>query len=267
METTVPTVTDSTILCKNCDTAFQGQYCPECGQKSSVARVTLKHVFTELRQHFINFDQGFLFTIKQLMLRPGHAIREYLEGKRVHFIKPVRFVFWMTTINFLLFHYLQLDRWMMENIAKDRSEKQRQFTEGFMQYLFDHPVLVQVIMIPSVAFFSWLFARKRGYNYAEHLVLSAYVMAGLSFLGLFNGPLFLLFKDVVPLGWYTLTSMFLWVGYQAWTYQQFFKFRQWYTGILRSLLVVFCGYFGLIVFTTIITVIYLIVVNAPAQGQ
>ncbi|MCK6693727.1 MAG: DUF3667 domain-containing protein, partial [Thermoanaerobaculia bacterium] len=89
----------------------------ECGQKAKTKRITTKTVWEEVRKSVIHYDQGFSYTVLQLLRRPGHAIREYLEGKRVNHIKPVKFLLWSTAINFLVFHLLGLDAEMINSIA------------------------------------------------------------------------------------------------------------------------------------------------------
>ena len=78
--------------CKNCVFEFEEKFCPQCGQKAKTKRITTKTVWEEVRRSMIHYDSGFFFTMLQLLRRPGHAIREYLEGKRTMHFKPVKFM-------------------------------------------------------------------------------------------------------------------------------------------------------------------------------
>ncbi|PSD44274.1 hypothetical protein C7E23_04010 [Elizabethkingia anophelis] len=73
--------------CLNCNEELVGKYCNNCSQPASTHRFSLSHVFKHDFVHGIfHFDKGFFFTIKELFTRPGHSIREYVQGKRVkHF--------------------------------------------------------------------------------------------------------------------------------------------------------------------------------------
>ena len=75
--------------CKNCDNIYTGSFCNLCGQKSSVHRITWKHMFHDMTHAMFHLDKGIIHSAKELAFRPGHAIREYLDGKRVNHFNPL----------------------------------------------------------------------------------------------------------------------------------------------------------------------------------
>ncbi|MCU0417453.1 MAG: DUF3667 domain-containing protein [Cytophagaceae bacterium] len=76
--------------CKNCGNDLTGNFCSYCGQKSDVDRLDFKYVQSHFRKIFFKyFDKGIIYTCKQLVTRPGHTIREYLEGKRIKHYDPI----------------------------------------------------------------------------------------------------------------------------------------------------------------------------------
>lgn len=237
-------------VCKNCDFEYEGKFCPQCGQKAKTKRITMKQVFNDARQHFIHFDQGFLYTIKALLLRPGHAVREYLEGKRVKHIRPVKFMFWSAAISFLVFHFIGLDKDMLEKMGQQQHSGNNQVSQRFGEKVFslfsEHPAIALFIMIPLIAFWSRVLFRRYQYNYAEHFVLNAYLMGEVSLASIVTAPLSKLIgqftTSTVPM---TLFSVSFWVGYFAWSYSQFFQSKTigvWLKGGLTILL----GYFMMI---------------------
>lgn len=238
------------IVCKNCDFEYEGKFCPQCGQKAKTKRITMKQVFNDARQHFIHFDQGFLYTIKALLLRPGHAVREYLEGKRVKHIRPVKFMFWSAAISFLVFHFIGLDKDMLEKIEQQQQSANNQLSQRFAEKVFglfsDHPAITLFIMIPLIAFWSWLLFRRFRYNYAEHFVLNAYLMGEISLASIVISPLSKLIGKMTTSTWpMTLFAVVIWAGYFGWSYRQFFQsktFGVWVKGCLSILI----GYFSMI---------------------
>jgi hypothetical protein len=72
---------DST--CANCGTALAGDYCHECGQKRQILR-TPQYLFT----------------------RPGFLTREFIEGRRVRYITPVRLYLSMIALFSVVFALL-----------------------------------------------------------------------------------------------------------------------------------------------------------------
>ena len=80
------------IICKNCGNLFTGKFCNNCGQKHSNQRLTFKLLLHDLVHAFTHLDKGFLFTIKEMALRPGHTIRDYIQGKRAGHANPLMMV-------------------------------------------------------------------------------------------------------------------------------------------------------------------------------
>ncbi|MEO1438715.1 MAG: DUF3667 domain-containing protein, partial [Bacteroidota bacterium] len=94
------------MICKNCGADFHGKYCPECGQAAKTDRISGRYLLSELSEGIVQIDRGFLHTIKALTLQPGHRIRHFLAGKRVHFYKPIGFLLITSTIYVLTAYFL-----------------------------------------------------------------------------------------------------------------------------------------------------------------
>lgn len=66
--------------CLNCTAPVTQNYCANCGQKSTAHRYSIKHF---LAHDFIYgvwyIDKG-IFTLKGLFARPGHSVREFIQG-------------------------------------------------------------------------------------------------------------------------------------------------------------------------------------------
>lgn len=93
--------------CPNCQQELQGEnFCPQCGQKNDVRRITFWHFINESLSNFFAVDGRFLHTIKKLFLSPGRVPKDFLEGKRVRYMNPVR-VYFLSSL--LLLFILQID--------------------------------------------------------------------------------------------------------------------------------------------------------------
>ena len=84
--------------CKNCDQNFVGEFCNHCGQNARVQRVDSNYILGQISSSLLQIDRGFLFTMKEMFIRPGHSIREYLAGKRVQHFKPVTYLLLISAI-------------------------------------------------------------------------------------------------------------------------------------------------------------------------
>lgn len=76
--------------CLNCKTPMSGPYCFQCGQheKSSLRHVGL--LVRDILDDVLNLDSRAVRTLKPLLFRPGFLTKEYLSGKRMRFVPPLR---------------------------------------------------------------------------------------------------------------------------------------------------------------------------------
>jgi hypothetical protein len=122
-----------------------------------------------------HFDKGMLYTIKQLLLRPGFMQHDYLEGKRSKHQKPFAMFFVCGTLTALALYWI--------NIAVGKLYNDGDVEEGhYYQHYF---ALAQMCLAPAYALVSWMIFSKR-YNFAEYLVIILY-----------NTSMLLLFVSVV----------------------------------------------------------------------
>jgi Protein of unknown function (DUF3667) len=88
--------------CLNCQTEVVGRYCHKCGQENLEPKETVWH----LVQHFFNdithFDGKFFETVKFLLRRPGFLSVEYMRGRRMAYLNPIRMYVFTSAIFFII---------------------------------------------------------------------------------------------------------------------------------------------------------------------
>lgn len=88
--------------CASCGTTFVGNYCPRCGQSAGIGQFS----FTNTIQLFLNvwgFGNRSMFrSIRDLILRPGYMIRDYLRGMHSAYFPPFEMFFIMATVSLLV---------------------------------------------------------------------------------------------------------------------------------------------------------------------
>lgn len=191
------TETSATIhTCKNCGTEYQGSFCPNCGQKLITKRYTLKESLLSFINSIVNVDRGLWHTSINLLIKPGQVIRDVLGGKTVTYLHPFRYlIIWLTlqtflTINLGLIERLQ-DVMPMANqqaISAEQAEFQQKFYTIYIGYMNAWLAL----MIPFYSFGTWVAFRKHKLNYAEHLIVTAYIFGQTSLIGILIIPLYYL---------------------------------------------------------------------------
>ncbi len=224
-----------TVCCKNCGNEFSGNFCPECGQKAKTSKIDIKYLREEAKYTLFHLNNGFFYTTKELFTRPGHATREFVEGKRVRHYKPILFLFVLAGLYGFLLNAININALQVVT----PQGKEYEAVHDAMHWMARHYSLAELLFLPFTALASWLAFRVWQYNYFEHLVINAYG-AGLRLaIQIIVFPLSVLaagtvFSFVVS-GIITIIS-FLTTG---WLFAQFFKDKPLDKVILRLLLLVF----------------------------
>jgi uncharacterized protein DUF3667 len=99
------------IICKNCGEPVEKKFCPSCGQKASVKRIEMKWLLHQLPHAVWHIEKGFFYNVKQLFIRPGHAIHDFLIGKRKPFFNPLSYLAILILVNSLIMYYLEIHRY------------------------------------------------------------------------------------------------------------------------------------------------------------
>lgn len=76
--------------CLNCGTNIQLRFCPECGQQEIDSDPTVREILHDVAQQLFGWDGKIFATFRLLVQRPGELTREYLAGRRVRYLSPVR---------------------------------------------------------------------------------------------------------------------------------------------------------------------------------
>jgi hypothetical protein len=88
--------------CLNCQAEVVGRYCHQCGQENLEPKETVWH----LVQHFFNdithFDGKFFATVKYLLRKPGFLSLEYMRGRRMSYLNPIRMYVFTSAIFFII---------------------------------------------------------------------------------------------------------------------------------------------------------------------
>jgi len=125
--------------CLNCGHPLDisDRYCPYCSQVNSTKKLSLKDFFEEFFASFISYDSKLLKTLGALLLRPGKITREYIDGKRMAYTNPFRFLLSLAIIYFLMINFTG----NFSDLDKFGKDKNTDFLESFDNYgLSEDPV-------------------------------------------------------------------------------------------------------------------------------
>jgi hypothetical protein len=204
-------------FCKKCKKKLSGNFCTDCGSPKELKRIDKKYVLAEIGS-VLNFDKGIFYTVKELLIRPGKTVQEFILEDRNRIVKPVVFVIVCSLIYTIfqqLFH----------------------FEDGYVNYSFDENSTSTVIfewisrnygysnILMAVFIGLWIniFFKKYGYTFFEILILLCFVMGtGMLLFTLFGVIDSFVDLKVVDKGF------FIGILYISWAIGQFFDKKNYF---------------------------------------
>ena len=170
--------------CANCDRAIDGpgqKFCPACGQATPAHRIDWHFLGHELEHSVLHMDRGIFYSLKELMLRPGHLMRDYIEGRRANQVKPLLLLMLSAAVVVLLGKYLLggdligpsmqvgAGTGVEANVAAASAKTTAE------DWINAHLAVFTLLLLPFEAGAFWLAFKGKGLNYPEWLVISAFL--------------------------------------------------------------------------------------------
>jgi hypothetical protein len=91
--------------CENCGSELRGHWCSQCGQPAVDYRRSFRHVIVDVLDSFLNWDSKFFTTIGLLLVKPWRLTNEFLTGKRVRYVNPLRLYLLASVLFFFAVNY------------------------------------------------------------------------------------------------------------------------------------------------------------------
>ncbi|MEO9872047.1 hypothetical protein [Ekhidna sp.] len=173
------------------------KYPIEVEEKRKINRITLKQSVLDLLNAF-NIERGLIYTLKLLFVNPDKIVIFYLGEGRFRIFNVFRLLILTTAVSLFVMYLAGVDDLLLEfekgfnKGLTEKEEGQIGYLSGLMQQLFfDWYNLFLWIAIPIYGFFTFLFFPKKGYNYAEHLVIQSFYICALNVIAIVTFPLHL----------------------------------------------------------------------------
>jgi len=169
--------------CATCGTHYEGNYCPRCGQSAKIGRYSFKKAFLLFLDVWGLGNRGMFRTIRDLILRPGYMIRDYLQGMQMAYFPPFKMFFLLVALSLIVETGLNVK---MENRLVSTQEQFAQGVNNAFTEKDSTSVTVAEDSSDSVK------------NFLSHEVndwmMKHISMVTIVFLLLFSGPLYLFFR-------------------------------------------------------------------------
>ncbi|HEY0653246.1 MAG TPA: DUF3667 domain-containing protein [Chryseosolibacter sp.] len=105
--------------CLNCGAEVLGKFCQNCGQENIEQRDSFVHMVGHFISDYLHFDSKFFRSLIPLLVKPGFLTKQYWEGKRTHYIPPLRLFFFVTILFVLVtsFFYNRFGQRLKDSIV------------------------------------------------------------------------------------------------------------------------------------------------------
>jgi len=173
--------------CPQCDQVLEPSFvfCPACGQKRIQEEESLKSLITSFLGDYFAYDSKLMKSLRPLLFKPGFLSLQYLAGKRVNYIPPLRLYIFISIIFFVV---LSLSG------NSNSSELDSSIWDSFFQ---DYLPRVFFLLLPMFAGIQNILFRRFKRGYVFHLVSSLHFH---SFLFLLLIAYLLLSRFLVAVG-------------------------------------------------------------------
>ena len=191
---TVDPMSDEPHECATCHTQFTGNFCPRCGQSYKIGRYSFKNAFLMFLDVWGLGNRGMFLTLRDLLLRPGYMIRDYLSGMQMAYYPPFTMFFLLTALSLLISHGFNV------NGEHTSEEAQEALHKGFETATISHeeePLKMEISGLDQQKQEKWNVVMKRAFGVIDQVVRfqEAYPnLFSLALLVLFSGFFYIFFR-------------------------------------------------------------------------
>lgn len=174
--------------CKNCNHLLDPDrdFCPNCGAKVIRNRLTLRNLWDDFSEQFLNYDNKLLQTFIMLFRKPEEVIGSYIGGTRKKYVNVVSFFALALTLSgiqiFVVRKFfpdsLDITAFLPDNAAQPTID---------MDWVYDYQSIMALINLPIYAIIARItFIGRKKFNYTEHLVIMTYIMGQFTIVSFFT---------------------------------------------------------------------------------
>lgn len=240
--------------CLNCGTIVEQKFCSACGQENLQIQENFFHMAGHFIADYFHYDSKFFRNLKSLIFKPGFLTKEYLEGKRVRHIHPLRLYFFVTIVMVIVanVYYKKFEKEIKgeHTTISDETGKKHSFKDVKTLEPEDHESLkrftgafdnishnlkyISFFLLPVYAFIFKILYRRKNRFYVNHLVYTLHLQ---SFTYLLLSLLLLipLFISAESRDWFSYPLIFVVTVYIVISLR--FLYRQsWVKTIIKSII-------------------------------
>ena len=199
------------MTCNTCQTQISQNFCPNCGQAATLKRIDGHYIVHEI-EHVIHFEKGILYTVKELLIRPGITVREFINKNRNRLVKPIIFIVITSLIYSIINTFFHIEDGYM------KIEEATPSTFGaMMKWIQSHYGYANILMGVFIAWWLKLFFKKYDFNFYEIIIMLCFTIG----MGMLIFAVFALIQGLFHIMVMQFAGI-LGVAYMTWAIGQFF---------------------------------------------
>lgn len=225
--------------CKNCNSEIVGKFCSDCGFPKEPKRIDRHYIIDEISS-VLNFDKGLFYTIRELLIRPGDTVKNFIDGDRGRIVKPIIFLIICSliyTVGQQFFNY------KTEFITLDVPEGgNKPIVVVLYDWFSQNFGYANILMSIFIAIWIKIFFRKYNYNFYEIYILLCFTMGVTVLMYTLLG----IIESIIKLPVLDIGKLIVFI-YSSWAIGQFFDrkkkmsylkgFFSYVLGLLTSLMI------------------------------
>lgn len=223
--------------CNHCQSKLTGDFCSNCGRPRELQRIDHQYVLTEIGS-ILNFDKGILFTIRELLLRPGSNIRKFLREDRNRLVKPIIFLIISSLIYSISIKLTGIKDGYINFNSYDWEDS---ILVVIFQWISNNYGYANILIAVFIALWIKILFKKYAYNFYEIFILLIFIMGMVmlfySFFSILEG---LTGIKILQIG---VDLAFL---YGAWAIGQFFDSSK-HINYLKALISYMLGFISFVI--------------------
>ena len=198
--------------CNTCQAEISQNFCPNCGQAATLKRIDGHYIRHEI-EHVIHFEKGILYTVKELLIRPGKSVRHFISVDRNRLVKPIIFIVITSLIYTIINNFFHIEQGYMKI-----DEATPSTLGAMMTWIQSHYGYANILMGVFIALWLKLFFKKYNFNFYEIIIMLCFVIG----MGMLIFAFFALVQGLFDVKVMQFAGIFGFV-YMIWAIAQFFE--------------------------------------------
>lgn len=198
------------MKCISCNYEHEENFCPNCGEKSNVDKITFSAMSRNAFLAITNMDKGFLYNLKHLTLNPRKTILDYISGKRKAIYNPILFLLVCITLYIIIenqFDFITANSGKVEFLESDNVVRKKSKSIGYNAGKFISEYLKYFWMFTIFLLANTTKLLFKRFNYAEHLAISAFIIGYSTLIGIIGYFIFHWVIILNPLVYLTMSIL------------------------------------------------------------